>query len=78
MTASELKSLLERVQSWPEAAQDELASVAIEIEAELQGGDYVASQDELEIIDAAMASIDAGDVASDDEIRAAFAKFRGG
>ena len=77
MTASELKSLLERVQSWPEAAQDELAAVASEIEAEFQAKDYVASQDELRIIDAAIASIDAGDIASDAEIKAVFVKFRG-
>lgn len=77
MTASDLKSLLERVQSWPEAAQDELVSVAMEIETELEARDYVASQEDLRIIDAAMASIDAGDLASEAEVKAVFAKFRG-
>ncbi len=77
MTASALKSLLERVQSWPEAAQDELVSVAMEIETELEARDYVASQEDLRIIDAAMASIDAGDLASEAEVKAVFAKFRG-
>ena len=71
-----LKDLLERVESWPEAAQNELVAVANQIESELQGGDYVATREELEIIDAAMASIDAGEVATDAEITAAFAKFR--
>ena len=70
-----LKDLLERVESWPEAAQNELVAVANQIESELQGGDYVATREELEIIDAAMASIDAGEVATDVEIKAAFAKF---
>ena len=89
-----LKDLLERVESWPEAAQNELVAVANQIESELQGGDYVATREELEImtlpmnrrsylatreelqiIDAAMASIDAGEVATDAEIKAAFAKF---
>ena len=77
MTASDLKSLLERVQSWPEAAQDELVSVAMEIETELEARDYVASQEDLRIIDAAMASIDAGDLASEAEVKAVFVKFRG-
>jgi hypothetical protein len=77
MTASDLKSLLDRVQSWPEAAQDELVSVAMEIETELKARDYVASQEDLRIIDAAMASIDAGDLASEAEVKAVFAKFRG-
>jgi len=76
MTATELKNLLERVQNWPEEAQDELVAVAEQIESELQGQDYLATQEELRIIDAAMASIDAGEVATDAEIKAAFAKFR--
>jgi hypothetical protein len=76
MTANDLKILLERVQTWPEEAQDELVAVANQIEDELQGRDYLASQEELRIIDAAMASIDGGEVATDAEIKAAFAKFR--
>jgi hypothetical protein len=53
-----LKDLLARVESWPEAARNELVAVADQIESELQGGDYVATREELEIIDAAMASIE--------------------
>jgi hypothetical protein len=71
-----LKDLLERMESWPEAAQNELVAVANQIESELQGGDYVATREELEIIDAAMASIDAGESASAAEIKAVFAKYR--
>ena len=76
MTATELKDLLERVQAWPEEAQDELVAVANQIENELQGRDYLATQEELRIIDAAMIAIDGGEIATDDEIKAAFAKFR--
>jgi hypothetical protein len=76
MTTTDLKNLLERVQSWPEEAQDELVAVANQIERELQGRDYLATQEELQIIDAAIASIDGGEVATDVEIKAAFAKFR--
>jgi hypothetical protein len=76
MTATDLKNLMERVQTWPEEAQDELVAVANQIESELQGRDYFATQEELQVIDAAMASIDAGEVATDAEIKAAFAKFR--
>jgi hypothetical protein len=76
MVATDLKTLLERVQTWPEEAQDELIAVASQIESELQGRDYLATQQELKIIDAAMASIDAGEVATDVEIEKAFAKFR--
>jgi hypothetical protein len=76
MTATDLKNLLERVQTWPEEAQDELVAVAKEIESELQGQEYLVMREELRIIDAAMASIDAGELATDAEIKAAFAKFR--
>ena len=76
MPLTDLKALLERVQTWPEAAQDELVAVINQIESELQGRDYVATQQELRIIDAAMASIDGGETASDDEIEKVFANFR--
>jgi hypothetical protein len=76
MTITDLKTLLERVQSWPEEAQDELVAVANQIESELRGRDYLATREELQIIDAAMASIDVGNVASEAEIKAAFARFR--
>jgi hypothetical protein len=76
MTATDLKNLLERVQAWPEEAQDELVAVANQIESELQGQNYLATQEELRIIDAAMTSIDAGETATDAEVRTAFARFR--
>ena len=76
MTVTNLKNLLERAQAWPEAAQDELVSVANQIESELQAKDYQATQEELRIIDSAIASIDAGESATDAEIKAVFAKFR--
>jgi hypothetical protein len=76
MTAAELKNLLERVRAWPEEAQNELVSIATQIESELRGDKYAATQDELQVIDAAMASLDAGEIATDLEVAAAFAKFR--
>jgi glutathione S-transferase len=78
MAMTDLKKLLQRAQNWPEQAQDDLAAVADEIESELQSGDYLATREELQIIDAAMAAIDRGEVATDAEIAAAFAKFRRG
>jgi hypothetical protein len=76
MTVTDRKDLLERVRTWPEEAQDELVAAANQIEHELQGKDYHATQEELRTIDAAMVSIDADEIATDDEIRSAFAKFR--
>jgi hypothetical protein len=76
MTTADLKNLLERAQTSPEEAQDELVAVANQIESELQGQDYLATGEGLRIIDAAMAAIDAGEAATDAEVKAAFAKFR--
>jgi hypothetical protein len=42
----------------------------------LHGSEYIAGREELGILDAAMASIDVGEIATDAEIQAAFAKFR--
>jgi hypothetical protein len=76
MTPADLRNLLERIQTWPEEAQNELVAVASQIESELRDNEYKATRDELQVIDAAMASLDAGEFASDSEVAAAFAKFR--
>ena len=76
MTSKDLKALLERAQSWPEEAQDELVDVVNQIESELKNREYLATQEELRIIDAAMASIDRGEFATDAEIETVFGKFR--
>ncbi|WP_295848702.1 hypothetical protein [Tardiphaga sp.] len=42
----------------------------------MKAGEYIASADELQAIDEAIASLDAGEFASDAEIAAVRAKFR--
>ena len=71
-TTSKLKDVLERVGTWPQEAQDELAEIALEIEAGFKGGTYHASPEELKAIDEAMAS----GVASEEEVESAFRTFR--
>ena len=70
------KKLLEQVESWPQEDQEELAEYAREIEARRTGA-YRATLQELEAIDEATAELDRGEVATDADVRAAFAKFRG-
>jgi hypothetical protein len=70
------QKLLEQVQSWPEEDQEELAEYARDIEAR-RSGVYRATAEELQAIDEAIAELDRGEVASEAEVRAAFAKFRG-
>jgi hypothetical protein len=72
MTKDQVKAGLERVPTWPEDRQEELAELALEIEAELAGAEYNATPDELAAIDEGLA----GEAASDEEVRAAFALFR--
>jgi hypothetical protein len=65
------KTLLEKVASWPEEDQEELAEYARGIEAR-RTGIYHATPEELEAIDEA----DRSGIATDEEVRAAFRAFR--
>ncbi|HXQ68162.1 MAG TPA: hypothetical protein VN980_16440 [Alphaproteobacteria bacterium] len=67
---------MQRVETWPEEAQEQLAELALEIDAELARDVYQASQEELRAIDEALDEIDQGEVASEEEVAAVFAKFR--
>ncbi|QOZ31193.1 hypothetical protein [Bradyrhizobium sp. CCBAU 53421] len=58
MSATELKDLFDRVQSWPKAAQDEFVSLANAIESALRDHQHVASYAELQISEAAITSIE--------------------
>jgi hypothetical protein len=72
MTKDQVKAVLERIPTWPEDRQQELAEIALEIEAELAGAEYDAPPDELAAIDEGLA----GEAASEKEVQAAFAVFR--
>ena len=70
-----LKNVLARAEQWSEQDQEELAQVALEIEARRHGL-YHASPDELKAIDEALAAVARGEIASDEEVEAVFAKYR--
>jgi hypothetical protein len=50
--------------------------VSNQTENELPDGAFIATAEELLAVDAAIAAIDAGEIATDAEVKAAFAKFR--
>ena len=75
MKTKELAAILERVESWPEAAQRQLAEIALEIEQDLSG-EYQATREELEGIDRGLADARADRFAADEEVEEALAKFR--
>jgi hypothetical protein len=69
------KGLLDQPESWPEEDQEELVEYAREIEAR-RTGNYHATPEELKAIDKALGQVARGEIASNEEIEAAFAKFR--
>jgi hypothetical protein len=72
MTKDQVKTVLDRVPSWPQERQQELVELVLEIEAELAGGVYRATPDELQAIDEGGAD----GAASEEDVKAAFASFR--
>jgi hypothetical protein len=76
MTAKALREAMARVETWPEEAQEELAAIALEIDARLKGGLYQATQEELAGIDRGLKAADEGRFATDEEVAAVFAKHR--
>ena len=72
---TDVKHVLSRVAHWPEDDQDELAQIALEIEARRHGIHH-ATAEELQAIDEALAAVARGDIVSDAEVEAVFAKYR--
>jgi hypothetical protein len=72
MTAKALQEVLQRVEAWPEEAQEDLAQIAREIDAQLAGRAYHATPEELAELDEA----DRSGLASEEEVEAAFKSFR--
>jgi hypothetical protein len=70
-STAKLRDLIERAESWPKEAQEELLRAGLEIESSTSGA-YLATQEELEVIDLA----DRAPVATADEVEKVFAKFR--
>lgn len=72
MTKDQVQAVLNRVSTWPQERQEELAEIALEIESGMKPGGYHATSDELAAIDEGLE----GEAASDAEVEAAFAAFR--
>lgn len=72
---SHLKEVLERVETWSEQDQEKLAQVILEVEAQLLVSNDL-TPEQLKAIDEGVAAADRGEVASDERVKALFAKFR--
>jgi hypothetical protein len=76
MTAKALQDALKRVETWPEEAQQELAEIALEIDAGLSGGAYLATPIELRGIDRGLKAAREGRFAGDADVKAVLRKHR--
>ena len=72
---ADVKNTLDRVANWPEEDREELAQVALEIEARRHGV-YHATPEELAAVDEALAAVARGEIASEEAVEAVFAKYR--
>jgi len=77
MKTKQLNDALERVEAWPPDFQNELAEFALELDAGFRDGEYQPTPEELAGIDRGLRAAAEGRFASDQQIEAAFAKFRG-
>jgi predicted transcriptional regulator len=76
MTTKALKKAMRRVETWPKEAQEELAEIALEIDAGLKGGVYHATSEELVGIDRGLKAAREGRFATDEQVEAILAKHR--
>lgn len=70
-----LETLLDRVSTWPEEAQEELLALAMEIEAR-QTGVYELSEDERACVQRGLDEMRRGKFATDEQVEAVFARYR--
>jgi len=74
MTKEQINAVLERVRSWPEQDQEELAELAREIEAR-RSGLYVMSDEERAAVQEGLEQARRGEFVSDDEMDAFWKKY---
>jgi predicted transcriptional regulator len=76
MRTKTLAAVLERVEAWPAAAQDELAEIAREMDAVVSGEDYDPTPEEVAGIERGLRAAEAGRFATNEEVEAVLAKLR--
>jgi hypothetical protein len=78
LASKSLKEVMRRIESWPEAAQEELAEIALEIDARAKRGQHHATPVELAGIDRGLEAAREGRFATDQQVEAVFTKHRWG
>ena len=75
MTREQIDAVLDRVRSWPASRQEHAALLLLALEAE-DTSPYVLSSEEQEDLRAALEEVARGEVASDEDVSAVFARHR--
>jgi hypothetical protein len=76
MISKVLQEVLRRAEDWPEAAQAELAEIALEIDAGLCSALYHATPKELDGIDRGLKAAREGRIATDDQVKQVLQRSR--
>jgi predicted transcriptional regulator len=76
MKTKSLPDVLERVEDWPDEAQNWLAEIALEIEAGLAGELYEPTAEELAGIDRGLRDAEQKRFATDEKVEAVLARLR--
>ena len=76
MTKSQIEAVLERVRHWPPQRQEDAARILLAMEAQ-DASPYRLSPEERADLDAALEEAARGEFATDEEVEAVFARYRG-
>jgi hypothetical protein len=77
MKTKKLTDVLERIEAWPPEVQNQLADFALELDAGLSDDIYEPTPEELAGIERGLRAAAEGRFATDQQVEAVFAKFRG-
>jgi predicted transcriptional regulator len=77
MNKAQIDSILDRVRTWPEERQEDAARILLAMEGQ-DNGVYRLNDEERAEIRAALAEVERGEVASDEEVAAVFNRYRNG
>jgi hypothetical protein len=77
MKTKKLTEVLERIEAWPPETQNQLADFALELDAGLSDDIYEPTPEELAGIERGLRAAAEGRFATDKQVEAVFAKFRG-